>query len=379
MAEDRDESQEKTEEATPKRQQDAKEKGQVGRSREFNTMSILLGSVLIMMIFGQTMITDLLTIMHKGFVIDRSLLFSDQAIIAASYQGLYDMLFSMMPLLLGLTVVAICAPLIIGGWVFSFESLKISIDKMNPITGFKRIFGPTGLMELFKAVAKFFIVISLMIAVIWYQADEILHIGNTGLSSALSHAADELLWAFLILSLSTFIVAMVDVPFQIWEHKRKLKMTKQEVKDELKDTEGKPEVKSQIRSMQQELANQRMMEAVPEADVIITNPTHFAVALSYDQDNMGAPKVVAKGADLVAQRIRLIAEKHDVAIFSAPLLARALFHSTKINQQVPEGLYIAVAQVLAYVYQLKASRSDQSVHTPAPPNDLPIPEEYQFS
>ena len=379
MAEDRDDSQEKTEEATPKRQQDAKEKGQVGRSREFNTMGILLGSVLIMMIFGQAMINDLLAIMHSGFVIDRNLLFSNEAMISAGYQGLYDMMLSIMPMLVGLTVIAISAPLIIGGWVFSLQSMKISLDKMNPINGFKRIFGPTGLMELFKAIAKFFIVIALMITVIWFQADEILHIGNNDLQTSLSHAANELVWAFLILSLSTFIIAMVDVPFQIWDHKRKLKMTKQEVKDELKDTEGKPEVKSQIRSMQQELANQRMMEAVPDADVIITNPTHFAVALSYDQTKMNAPRVVAKGADLVAQRIRLLGEQNDVAIFSAPLLARAIFHTTKINQQVPEGLYVAVAQVLAYVYQLKASKRDRNISTPTPPENLTIPDEYQFN
>lgn len=379
MAEDRDDSQEKTEEATPKRQQDAREKGQVGRSREFNTMCILMGSVLIMMFFGQSMVTDLLAIMHDGFVIERDALFSNEAMVTAGYKGMEDMLLSMAPLLIGLTILALSAPLVIGGWIFSAQSLQPKLEKMDPIAGIKRIFGPNGLMELFKAIAKFSIVTVLIILVLWSEADTLLHLGNHDLKPSLAAASDEILWAFLILSSSTMIVAMVDVPFQIWEHKRKLKMTKQEVKDEMKETEGRPEVKSQIRSLQQQLANQRMMEEVPKADVIITNPTHFAVALKYDQDNMNAPRLVAKGADLVAQRIRIVAEQHQVTIFSSPLLARALYHTTKINQQVPEGLYIAVAQVLAYVYQLKASKQDRNVSEPAPPADLPIPDEYQFN
>ncbi len=378
MAEERDDSQEKTEEATPKRQQEARDKGQVARSKEFNTMSVLVGSILIMMIFGQTMINDLLAIMHDGFVIERATLFNNESMISAGYEGLENMLLSIVPILLGLTILAIASPLIIGGWIFSPKSMTLNFGKMNPISGFKRIFGANSLMELLKAMAKFLIVCLIMISLLWNKSDILMHIGNSSLKPALANAGHEILWAFLILSSATFIVALVDVPFQIWEHKRKLKMTKQELKDEMKDTEGRPEVKSQLRAMQQELANQRMMEEVPKADVIITNPTHFAVALLYDQENMRAPKVVAKGADLVAQRIRLIGGKHDVTIFSAPFLARALFHTTKNNQEVPEGLYIAVAQVLAYVYQLKTSKKDWNTDKPVAPKDLPIPQEYQF-
>ena len=378
MADDKDNSQEKTEEATPKRQQDARDKGQVGRSKEFNTMSILMGSVLIMMIFGQQMINDLLLVMRKGFVIEREVLFNNEALINALYQASSDLLTSIAPVLVGLTVCAITAPLLIGGWVFSLESMTFKLDKLNPLTGLQRIFGPNGLMELFKALVKFSIVCCLIMLVLYIQADEILYIGNTDLKPALSNAGDKLLWAFLILSASTLIVAMIDVPFQIWEHNKKLKMTKQEVKDEMKETDGRPEVKSQMRSMQQELANQRMMEEVPKADVIITNPTHFAVALVYDQENMNAPKVIGKGADLVALRIRSLADNHNITIFEAPLLARALYHTTKINEQVPEGLYVAVAQVLAYVYQLKASKKDRNIQTPTPPDNLPVPEEYRF-
>ncbi len=378
MADDKDNSQEKTEEATPKRQQEARDKGQVGRSREFNTMSILLGSVLIMMIFGQKMINDLLLIMRSGFVIEREALFNNEFMINALYQASGDLLSSIAPILIGLTVCAIAAPLVIGGWVFSVESMTFKLEKLNPLTGLQRIFGPNGLMELFKAFVKFLITCGLIMIVLYIEEDEILYIGNSELKPALANAGEKLLWAFLILSASTMIVAMIDVPFQIWEHNKKLKMTKQEVKDEMKETDGRPEVKSQIRSMQQELANQRMMEEVPKADVIITNPTHFAIALVYDQENMNAPKVIAKGADLVALRIRSLADSHNITIFEAPLLARALYHTTKINQQVPEGLYVAVAQVLAYVYQLKASKKDRNIQTPTPPDNLPVPEEYQF-
>ena len=374
MAEEQAQAQEKTEDATPKRQQDAREKGQVARSREFNTMCLMMGSVLIMMVFGQRMITDLMAIMRASFVIPRQEIFSEQSMVIAFYESIGNLLMASMPVLVGLTLFAIIAPLMIGGWVFSTKSMTPNLDKLNPINGFKRIFGPVGLMELFKAIAKFFIVILLMVVLLWIQSQDLLHLGNNTLKPALHDTGQLLLIAFFVLSLSTVVVALVDVPFQVWDHKRKLKMTKQEVKDEMKETDGRPEVKSQIRSMQQELARQRMMEEVPKADVIITNPTHFAVALVYKQDKMSAPMVVAKGQDLVAQRIRTIAEQHDVTIFSAPPLARAIYHSTDINHPVPHGLYVAVAQVLAYVYQLKAKPRQ----APPKPDDLPIPSEFHY-
>lgn len=378
MSEDRDDSQEKTEEATPKRQQETREKGQVSRSRELNTMSVLMGGILIIMASGPYMIESLLGVMKHNFIIERANVFNEYAIYEFINKGIEDMLLSIAALLFGLTILALASPMLVGGWIFSPQAMKFKFSKLNPISGMKRIFGVNGLMELLKAMAKFFVVTSLLVVLLWYKADDFLQIGKGALGPALAEAGNEILMAFLILSTATFFIAMVDVPFQLWQHKRQLKMTKQEVKDEMKETEGRPEVKSQLRAMQQELANRRMMEEVPKADVIITNPTHFAVALLYDQDKMRAPKVVAKGADLVAQRIRQVGVQHDVLIFSAPMLARALFHTTKIDQEVPDGLYIAVAQVLAYVYQLRTSKKQWGMATPDQPKDLPIPEEFQF-
>ncbi len=378
MADDRDDSQEKTEEATPKRQQESKDKGQVSRSRELNTMSVLMGGILIIMASGPYMIQSLLSLMSNNFRIERADLFNEYAIYEFGYKGMLDMMLSISPLLIGLSLLAIISPLLVGGWIFSPEAMKFKLSKLNPLSGLKRILGVNGLMELLKAMAKFFVVTTLLVVFLWHKADDFLKLGTGALGPALTDAGSEILWAVLFLSSATFLIAMVDVPFQLWQHKRQLKMTKQEVKDEMKETEGRPEVKSQIRAMQQELANRRMMEEVPKADVIITNPTHFAVALLYDQEKMRAPKVIAKGADLVAQRIRQVAEHNNVTIFSAPMLARALFHSTKIEREVPEGLYIAVAQVLAYVYQLRTSKKQWGMAEPNPPDDLSIPEEYQF-
>jgi len=378
MAEERDDSQERSEEATPKRQEEAREKGQVSRSRELGTMAVLMGSATILFMFGHSMIQSLLFIMRDNFVIDRSSLFTDQTMYIELTHATGNMLTGLAPFLVGVAIIAILAPLSVGGWIFSAEAVKFKWNKLDPIAGTKRIFSIKSLMELIKALAKFCVVIGILILLLWYRTDDLLRMGRGELGPALVNAASFILWSFILLSSTTILIALVDVPFQLWEHKRQLKMTKQEIRDELKDTEGKPEVKSQIRALQKELATRRMMEDVPKADVIVTNPAHYAVALVYDRDNMGAPRVVAKGKDLIAQRIRNIGNQHRVVIFSAPLLARALFHTTRIGHEIPEGLYIAVAQVLAYVYQLRASRSHRGMDTPQPPRDLPVPDDMRY-
>ena len=226
---------------------------------------------------------------------------------------------------------------------------------------------------MLKVLAKFILVAAISTLIIWSLIDEILGLGSESLKPALAHVASLCGWSFLASSSVLIIIASIDVPFQLWQHTKQLKMTKQEVKDEAKETDGRPEVKSRIRALQQELSQRRMMEAVPEADVVITNPTHYAVALKYDQARMEAPVVVAKGADFVAARIRLVADQQDVAIVSAPPLARALYASTDLNQEIPAGLYVAVANILSYVYQLNALGVGDEV--PEQPTDLPIPDE----
>ena len=233
-----------------------------------------------------------------------------------------------------------------------------------------------GLVEMLKSMLKFLLIFGTTVGLFVQNFDDFLALNTKPLIIAIGHTAELVSFSFLILSATLILVVAIDAPFQLWDHKRKLKMTRQEIKDEMKDTDGKPEVKNRIRSMQMELAQARMMDEVPKADVIVTNPTHFAVALKYDQHTSAAPTVVAKGKDLVASKIRSIAEESKIPILSAPPLARALFFATKVGDEIPEGLYLAVAQVLAYVFQLKVAIKETGVY-PKPPKDLPVPDEFE--
>lgn len=377
MAEEQDDSQEKTEEATPKRLDEAREKGQVSRSRELSTMAVLVIGSASLFLLGKNIINSLLGIMHDGFIIERNNLFNNEFITISLLKASTDAVQGLTPLMLTLFFVALLAPMGVGGWNFSIQAMAFKWEKLDPIKGMKRVFGVRGLMELAKALAKFTLIGGLSVLFLWTQVEQLLYLGHNGLLPGLVEASEIIVWALVVFSASTILIAAVDVPFQLWEHSRQLKMSKQEVKDEMKETEGKPELKAHIKEMQQQLANRRMLEEVPKADVIITNPTHYAVALSYDQEKMGAPRVVAKGVDFMAQQIRLVAGQHEVTVFTAPLLARAIYYNTKINQEIPAGLYLAVAQILAYVYQLKASRKDPNIDTPAKPEQVPIPDEYK--
>ncbi len=377
MPAEQDDSQEKTEQATPKRLDEAKEKGQVSRSRELSTMAVLMVGASSLLIFGNAIINSLLLIMRDGFVLSREDVFSNQSITLSLADVGIDALLGLSPLLISLFLVALIAPLAVGGWVFSIKAMSFQWGKLDPIKGLKRVIGVRGFMELAKALAKFSLITGLAVMLLWLKIDELILLGQNGPRAGLVEAGSTIIWAFIVLSAATILIAAVDIPFQLWEHSKQLKMTKQELKDEMKETEGKPEVKSRIREMQQQLANRRMLEEVPKADVIITNPTHYAVALRYEQEEMGAPRVIAKGVDYMAQRIRLVADQHKVTLFSAPLLARALYFTTKIDQEIPAGLYLAVAQILAYIYQLRASREDPANFTPTAPKDLPIPNKYR--
>ena len=373
---DNDTSQERTEQATPRRREEARNKGQISRSRELTTMFLLMTSAFAFLLMGKDLSQALQTLMQNNFSIHRNNLFNEYYLVNALLTSGEDILVSFAPLLLVFAAIAFFAPMLVGGWLFSPQALAFKPDKLNPISGIKRLFGMRTVMELFKTLAKFLLVTVIAIAVLWHNIADLLHVGADGLKPGLTQASDIIITSFLIVCLATVLIALVDVPFQIYEHGKQLRMTKQQLKDEFKETEGKPEVKAHIRQMQMEMANRRMMEAVPDADVIITNPTHYAVALRYKPDEMDAPKVVAKGADLVAARIRGIAEEHNVMIFPAPLLARAIYFHTKLNQDVPAGLYLAVAQVLAYVFQLRDNISTPGFK-PKPPTDLPIPDEFK--
>jgi flagellar biosynthetic protein FlhB len=286
-----------------------------------------------------------------------------------------DALWSLAPFLVLVSVAALLGPIALGGWSFSVKSLGFKWEKLDPIKGLGRIFAWRGLMEFLKTLVKFAVVSLIAGFLLWQLADHLLALSNEPLKQAIAHSAQLIGWSFFGFSSVLILLAAADVPFQLWDHSNQLKMTRQEVKDELKETDGRPEVKSRIRNLQREMAQRRMIEEVPKADVVIVNPTHYAVALRFDY-KMKAPTVVAKGADLIAFQIRKVAQNHTVTVFSAPPLARALYHSTELNKEIPVGLYVAVAQVLAYVYQLKSAQNGEGV-APAEPTDLPIPKEFE--
>lgn len=374
MAEE-DSGQERTEQPTPKRQEDAKKKGQIARSRELNTMAVMLVSAMAMVMLGKKLITDLGQLVERHLQISRADIFDVNSMLRLFADAIIEGLWLLTPIFLLLMVVALLAPLSIGGWSFSVEAMQPRFNKLDPIKGIGRMFSAKSVVELLKAMAKFVLVTAVAIGVIWLEMNDFVRLGSESLEPGLAHAGELLTMAFLYVSAALVLIAAVDVPFQIWDHNKQMRMTRQEVRDEMKDTEGKPEVRSRIRQLQREVSQRRMMEAVPKADVVVTNPTHFAVALKYDPKRMRAPVVLAKGADLVALNIRKIAEENGVARVEAAPLARALYHSTEIGQAIPQGLYLAVAQLLAYVFQLKAVQKNGG-RKPSPP-PMEVPEEFK--
>lgn len=373
MAEDT--GQEKTEDATPKRKEDSRKKGQIPRSKELNTLTSLLAGGVGMLIFGKQIIQDISSMLSDSLTFDRAAAFGESAITLQMGDSTSKFIILLAPIFILLACTAIVSPISLGGWVFSTSQLAPKMERISLIKGFGRIFSSKSLMELVKALGKFGLVAGVAFYVISQALDYIFILPLQPLADAFSDTGMLFIWCFLAFSSALILVVLIDVPFQIWDFKRQTKMTKQEVKDEMKETDGKPEVKAAIRERQQEFARQRMMSEVPTADVVITNPTHFAVALRYDQSGTGAPKVVAKGQDLVAARIREIASEHGVPLFAAPPLARALYAATDINQEIPGNLFMAVAQVLAYVFQLRQFARKPGAK-PKPPTNLSIPEEY---
>jgi flagellar biosynthetic protein FlhB len=375
MAENQD-GQEKSQEPTGKRIADAREKGQVPRSRELNTMALMLIGLGSLMVLGPKFTTDLRELFVTQFSLSRSDIFDTNAMMAHLVRAIGDALWMVAPFFLVMIVVAILSSIALGGFNFSVKALQPKLSKLDPIKGMKRVFSAKGLMELVKSLAKFVLVSSATFALLYAWSDDVIRLGNLEVDRALSEGMRLVALAAILLSSTLTLMALIDVPFQLWQHKKELKMTQQEVRDESKETDGRPEVKSRIRQMQREMAQRRMMQEVPNADVIVTNPTHYAVALRYDPDTMRAPLVVAKGKDLVATNIRKVGGDHDVALVEAPMLARAIYFSTELQQPIPGALFLAVAQLLAYVFQLQAYR-EQGGDIPTPPHDYPVPQEYQ--
>ena len=362
----------KSEEPTSKRLEEARKKGQIARSKELNTLAVTFAGAAALLIFGAYMGDAMLDLMRGNFSLPREVLQDEGAMARQLLGSGMHALLALQPFLIVLLIASIIGPIALGGWLFSGEALLPKFSRMNPLQGLKRMFSAHALVELLKALAKFVIILMVALLVLKSDQDDLMAIANEPVESAILHAMWVTGWSLLWLACGLILIAAVDVPFQLWDTKQKLMMTKQEVRDEYKDSEGKPEVKSKIRQLQRQMAERRMMQQVPEADVVITNPTHFAVALKYDPAKGNAPVLLAKGGDFLALKIREIAQEHQVTLLESPGLARAVYYSTEVDQEIPAGLYLAVAQVLAYVYQLKQFRAGKGKR-PGPLPDLPIP------
>jgi flagellar biosynthetic protein FlhB len=364
---DQDTSEERSEEPTAKRLEKAQEDGQVARSQELGVAAMMIGIACFMYLFGGFLLTKLSEVFVSGFVFDRKSVFSDNLLPATFGSQALESLLVMVPIFALAVVIALGAAGALGGFIFSLKALAPKASKINPLAGFKRMFGMKAVVDLTKALTKFTLVGGVLFLVVSQSFDRFIALGFMDVGPAMAEAGKIIAGGTVLVTLTLIIAAAIDVPYQIYEFNKKMKMTKQEVKDEFKDTEGRPEVKAQIRRKQREMAMGQMMEAVADADVIIVNPEHFAVALSYDPSSDGAPVLVAKGVDFIAQGIREKAAETGVPLFQSPTLARALYFTTDINQSVPESLYYAVAQVIAYVFSLNSvGRGGGAAEKPQP-------------
>lgn len=375
MAEESD--QEKTEEPTAKRLDDARKKGQIARSKELGTTGVLIASATALLIFGDDLGVSLMEVMQQQFSLDRSDAFDTTKMFSVWGAVLSHIAVPLIGIFAIIVLAAFVANSLLGGINFSWQAMAPKLSKMSPLKGFKRMFGPQAAMELFKSVLKVAVVATVAVLLIRVFFNDILYLSVEGLPTNTQDAVEMLAWIFMGLCCSTIVISIVDVPFQTWNHNKQLKMTKQEVKDEYKNTEGNPEIKGRIRQAQREISQRRMMSEVPNADVVVTNPTHYSVAIKYDTDKTSAPYVVAKGADTIAMHIRKIAKEKDVPIIETPLLTRSIYYTTDINQEIPEQLFVAVAQVLAYVYQLDLHEKGKGSKPKPLDKELPIPPELR--
>ena len=365
---------ERTEEPSQRRLQEARERGQIPRSRELTNFATMIGGSATLVAIGGSLTARLSQMMRSGLSIDaKTLRDTDSMAVSLGHAGMSAVL-ALLPVFGALVGLVLLASVLLGGWNFSPRALTPDFSRLSPMAGIKRVFGLRGVSELGKALLKCLLVGGVCAWVVSGIFGDVLALGRMAPQAAIGRGAGLLSWAFVWLCASLALVAMVDVPLQLFQFKRALRMTRQELRDESKELDGRPETKQRIRQMQQTLARRRMMHKVPAADVVIVNPTHFAVALKYDPNKMRAPRVLAKGVDLVAQNIRRIAEEHRVPVFESPKLARALYRSTDLNHEIPAGLYLAVAQVLSYIFRLRTLNPTAAARMARP--DPKVGDEY---
>ncbi|AMO56349.1 flagellar biosynthesis protein FlhB [Endozoicomonas montiporae] len=368
--------QEKTEDPTPRRLQKSREKGQVPRSRELSTALIFLVSSLILRFMAAPVGNQIGTVLYSSFALDRAAIF-DSSTMARQLQFALTNVAPIVALTLGIIALAgALGQIILGGVLFNGDSLMPKLSRLSPTQWIKKVFSKRGIVELVKSVLKILLIIGCLIWLLWHNYPQLLNLSRLSFYAAVEVGLTTLANALFAYALCVVAISAIDAPFQLYDHNQRLKMTKQEVKDEHKDIEGRPEIKQKVRQLQREMANQRMMQKIPEADVIIVNPTHYSVALKYDQGRASAPFVLAKGVDEIALKMREVAKHHEVQLVEVPLLTRAIYYSTQIDQEIPDDLYLAVAQVLAYVHQLRQFRQGAAASAPVMAS-LDIPDSYQ--
>jgi flagellar biosynthetic protein FlhB len=363
----------RTESPTQKRLDEARAKGQVPRSRDLGAAAIVLTGGLGLNSLGSLTGGRLLAIMHDGLSFGRAdALDSARMLLQFEHAALLGLLAAA-PMLGLLLAAAVLAPLAIGGWTFSGQALVPNFARLDPVSGLARVFSTRGLIELLKSLARFMVVALVATVLLWKQFHSFSGLGTEPPRAAIGHALSLVGTALIALGGALAAIAVIDVPLALWQHHKSLRMSREEIREEYKDTEGSPEIKSRVRRAQQAIARKRMMQEVPKADVVITNPTHYAVALRYDEQRMRAPVVVAKGRDLIALRIREIAAEHKVALVEAAPLARALHAGCELGDEIPARLYAAVAKILVYVYELRTARR-RGASPPAQPS-IELPKE----
>ena len=372
MSEDSDA--EKTEAASPKRLEQAREEGDVPRSREVATFTVLMASGCCLWFAGDAIVRRLTAVMVSGLTLDREQILNPDAMMLRIGYDVGSVLLTCLPYAAAIMLVALASPVLVGGWLFSSKAFTPNFGKLNPIRGLGNMFSKNALVELLKAIAKTLVVGVVAWMVMQHQKDAVLGLSVESLRAGSAHLISLLITAFLLIVGALGLIAAIDGPYQMWHYANKMKMSLQEVKQEAKESDGNPQIKAKIRQMQHEMSRRRMMADVPTADVVVTNPTHYAVALKYGENSRGAPQVVAKGIDEVAAKIRELAGEHKVAILEAPALARALYKHTEIGDEIPEALYGAVAEVLAYVFQLRSYGNGHG-QRPDKPKQLDVPPE----
>ena len=363
------ENEDRTEQASEKRLQEARDKGEVPRSRDLSGAMVVLAGAVMMMSGSSAMYAHMQHIYALGMGYSREALFSDHLTSQVLGAVMREVLALLTPIFAVTLVAAVGSTVAIGGLNFSSEALIPKFERLDPIAGFGRLFSLNGLIELAKSLIKVLFIGGALALLLRHDEASVMATGGEAIGAGVGQSLSLVAHASLLFAVVLGVIGGIDAVWQRFDFGRRHRMSKQEVKDEHKDTEGNPQMKGRIRQMQQQLARRRMIQDVPKADVIVVNPTHFAVALRYDDARMRAPRVVAKGVDILAQQIRLVASAHNIPLVEAPPLARALYATTDLGHEIPAALYVAVAQILAYVYQLK-----QAVERGGPAPSVPKPD-----